>query len=131
MTATKPSLVNRDPALAPNVIKLPVVLLLGCSPSFEARCRDVASRARALVRSYQVPFSRSLVKSLRPLVIVVPDEIFELAPRGFEVLADEVNASLLNFENERLAPMVLEYRLTESLVFATKLRDRMAASFGS
>ena len=113
-----------DPA-ADNVISLPLILLLGCDGALEARCRAIASRARVLVRAAQVPFARAEVTSLEPLVIVVPAYVYEGAPWGFEVLAEKVGASLLMIDREPIAPIVLEYRIMESLIFATRLRARV------
>jgi hypothetical protein len=108
-----------------NVISLPVILLLGCDTELEERCRSIAARARALVRASQVPFARAEVIALQPLVIVLPSQVYEGAPWGFEVLAERIGASLLMVDREPIAPIVLEYRLMESLLFATRLRARV------
>jgi hypothetical protein len=108
-----------------NVIALPLILLLGCDAELAARCRSIAARSKVLVRSSPVPFARSEVTALAPLVIVVPADIYEGAPWGFEVLAEKVGASLLMLEREPIAPIVLEYRIMEALVFATRLRARV------
>lgn len=108
-----------------NVIALSLILLLGCDAELAARCRSIAARSRVLVRSAPVPFSRTEVTSLAPLVIVVPADIYEGAPWGFEVLAEKVGASLLMLEREPIAPIVLEYRIMEAMVFATRLRARI------
>jgi hypothetical protein len=101
-----------------------LILLLGCEEVLEARCRSIAARARVLVRSMPIPFQRAEVASLEPLVIIVPAEVYEGAPWGFEVLAEKVGASLLMLDREPMAPIVLEYRIMEALVFATRLRTR-------
>jgi hypothetical protein len=107
------------------VIALPLILLLGGDDELEARCRTIASRARVLLRAAPVPFARSEVTSLSPLVIVVPAQVYEGAPWGFEVLAEKVGASLLMLDREPIAPIVLEYRMMEALVFAARLRERV------
>ena len=122
---------NFSPAVRPvdrapsNVISLPLIVLLGCDGALEARCRRIAARARVLVRSSPVPFARSEVTSLEPLVIIVPAQVYEGAPWGFEVLAEKVGASLLMIDREPIATIVLEYRIMESLIFATRLRARV------
>ena len=113
-----------DPA-PPNVIWIPLVLLLGGDAELEARCRSIGLRARILVRSVPVPFQRAEVAALQPLVIIVPGHVYEGAPWGFEVLAEKVGASLLMLDRVPLAPIVLEYRMMEALVFATRLRTRV------
>jgi hypothetical protein len=107
-----------------NLVALPLILLLGCEESLEARCRSIAARARVLVRSMPIPFQRAEVAGLEPLVIIVPATVYEGAPWGFEVLAEKVGASLLMLDREPMAPIVLEYRMMEALVFATRLRTR-------
>ena len=108
-----------------NVIALPLMLLLGCEQDVEARCRSIASRARVLVRTMALPFQRAEVAALQPLVIIVPASVYEGAPWGFEVLAEKVGASLLMLDRDPMAPIVLEYRMMEALVFATRLRARV------
>ena len=123
-THTSPVVRSPDPA-PPNVIWIPLVLLLGSDAELEARCRSIGLRARILVRSVPVPFQRSEVAALQPLVIIVPGHVYEGAPWGFEVLAEKVGASLLMLDRAPLAPIVLEYRMMEALVFATRLRARV------
>lgn len=113
-----------DPTPA-NVISLPLILLLGCDTELETRCRSIAARARVLVRSAPVPVQRADVAVLQPLVIIVPGHVYEGAPWGFEVLAEKVGASLLMLDRAPLASIVLEYRMMEALVFATRLRARV------
>jgi hypothetical protein len=72
-----------------------------------------------------VPVQRADVAVLQPLVIIVPGHVYEGAPWGFEVLAEKVGASLLMLDREPLASIVLEYRMMEALVFATRLRARV------
>lgn len=118
--------VVRLPETRPNnLIALPLILLLGCDAELEARCRSIAARAKVLLRSAPVPFQRSEVTALAPLVIVVPAHVYEGAPWGFEVLAEKVGASLLMIDSEPPAPIVLEYRMMEALSFATRLRARV------
>ncbi len=122
--AASPAIRPFDP-LPPNVISLPLILLLGCDAEVEKRCRTIASRARVLVRAMVMPFQRSEVAAMRPLVVMVPATIYESAPWGFEVLAEKVGASLLMLDRDPMAPIVLEYRMMEALVFATRLRARV------
>jgi hypothetical protein len=113
---------------ATNLVALRLILLLGCEPELQARCRSIASKAKVLVRAMDMPFQRAEVAALQPLVIVVPATVYEGAPWGFEVLAEKVGASLLMLEREPMAPIVLEYRMMEALVFATRLRARTRES---
>jgi hypothetical protein len=112
-------------AASTNLVALPLILLLGCDDELEARCRTIAGKAKALVRTMGMPFQRAEVAALQPLVIVVPATVYEGAPWGFEVLAEKVGASLLMLEREPMAPIVLEYRMMEALMFATRLRARV------
>jgi hypothetical protein len=118
--------VRTAPSAPPsNLISLPLILLLGCDREVEGRCRAIAARARVLVRGAPMPFQRSEVAALHPLVIIVPAAIYEGAPWGFEVLAEKVGASLLMLDREPMPSIVLEYRMMEALVFATRLRARV------
>lgn len=119
--------ISVEPARPNNLIALPLILLLGCDADLEARCRSIAARAKVLVRSTTVPVHRSEVSALAPLVLIVPAEVYEGAPWGFEVLAEKVSASLLMLDGDPIAPIVLEYRMMEALLFATRLRARLEA----
>ncbi len=110
-----------------NLVALPTVLMLGCDEALVNRCRNIASRAKVLLRSMPVPFQRNDVAALRPLVIMAPKDVYEGAPWGFEVLAERIGASLLVLGPDPLAPIVLEYRMMEALVFASRLRRRVGA----
>jgi hypothetical protein len=108
-----------------NLITLPLILLLGCDPFVESRCRAIAARARVLLRAMPVPILRSDVLAMDPLVIVVPAPVYETAPWAFEVLAEKVGSSLFMLDHEPMASIVLEYRMMESLAFARRLRARV------
>jgi hypothetical protein len=108
-----------------NVVTLPLIVLLGCDPDVEARCRAIALRARVLLRTHPLPFQRAEVAAMHPLVIIVPAAVYESAPWGFEVLAEKIGASLLMLDRNPMASIVLEYRMMEALVFATRLRARV------
>jgi len=61
----------------------------------------------------------------------VPATVYEGAPWGFEILAEKVGASLLMLEREPMAPVVLEFRIMEALVFASRLRARARGATAS
>jgi hypothetical protein len=105
-----------------NVVVIPIAVLLGCSRYLEDRCREVASGARMLVRSYPIPFPPTRVKRLRPLVLVAPWKIYAAAPEEIEILAEGAGSALVLIENDGIARSMLEYRLMEALLFATRLR---------
>jgi hypothetical protein len=123
-----PSPSPQDLAFEPqpsNVISLPLILLVGCDAALEARCRTVAGHALVLLRAVPMPVQRAEVAALSPLVIAVPAPVYESAPWGFEVLAEKVGASLLMLDRQPMAPILLEYRMMEALVFAKRLRARV------
>ena len=127
MQSTNTSPAARRPEPAPsNIISLPLILLLGCDAELTSRCRSIAARARVLVRASlaTLPAQRE-VSALSPLVIIVPAAVYESSPWGYEVMAERVGASLLMIDREPLASIVLEYRMMEALVFATRLRAKV------
>ena len=121
---TSPALDASEPVPS-NVISLPLILLLGCAPETEAHCRSIALRAHALVRVARLPFQRSRGRGPEPAGDRRPGLRLRERPWGFEVLAEKVGASLLMLERDPMAPIVLEYRMMDALVFATRLRARM------
>jgi hypothetical protein len=109
-----------------NLVARPLVLLLGCDEAVLATCRSFATKARVLVRSMAMPCQRAEVLALHPLVIVLPETVYEGAPWGFEVLAEKVGAALLLLERGRTAAMFLESRMLEALMLASRVRARDA-----
>lgn len=107
-----------------NVIALPTMVLLGCNAEMEARCRAITSRARVLLRAMPVPFLRSAIVAVRPLVLVVPSAVYDLAPKGFDMLIEESGSCLLKLDREPIATIVLEYRIMEALIFSLRIRSR-------
>lgn len=110
-------------ATAPsNVISLPLILVVGATIETEARCRSVAVRSRFLVRTCAVHRARPEALQYGPLAIVVPDELYRLAPRGFDLLSEDARSVLVRLEAEVPAPVVLEYRLMGAVLAAAKMR---------
>jgi hypothetical protein len=106
-----PTVHASDPSPSPsNLISLRLILVIGCDREMEARCRAIASRARVLLRFCSLPVLRSEIAAMRPLVIMLPANVYERAPWGFEVLAEKVVASLLMLDGHRMTSILLNHR---------------------
>lgn len=104
------------------LIRIPVVLALECSPSFLARCRRVAARARFLVRACEAASAWATAVRLRPLAIVLPSHLHARAPQTFELLAEDAGARLVIVESEQLPPGELEGHITHAIGEAARAR---------
>lgn len=105
-----------------HLIRIPVVLALDCSPSFLARLRRVAARARFLVRACEAASAWATAVRLRPLAIVLPSHLHDRAPQTFELLADDAGARLVIVESEQLPPGELEGHITHAIGEAARAR---------
>ena len=77
------------------VIELPLVLAIGCAPSFVERCRMLGAVAQSkfLVRRCDLSAARAL--DCHPVIIVVPRDLYDQRSAEFDRLAERSNAALL------------------------------------
>ncbi len=104
------------------VITIPIVLTLDCSPGFLARCRKVAARSHMLVRTCEAASAWRTAVSLRPLVLMVPSNLHDRAPRRFNALATEAGARLVVLESEQIPLAEIEGYLSSALFAARRAR---------
>lgn len=104
-----------------NTRTLPIVLAVGTGPELTARCRDAATAAKALFERTDVARAATAVAQLRPMVLVISEDVFEFDAAEFEALARDVRGKVL-CADEEISVNVLEPRLRGALRDAARLR---------
>lgn len=86
----------------------PVVLAIGCTEEFADRCRDVAPMFGAVVQVCDLASAPTTAARLRPLAIVMTDDLYAFDPVEFDALAQDVGARLVRLAGEDIATEALE-----------------------
>ncbi|MCC6555577.1 MAG: hypothetical protein IT372_21660 [Polyangiaceae bacterium] len=105
-----------------NLIRIPIVLALDCTPALMERCRKVAARCRLLVRACDSASVWRTAVGLRPLAIVVPSHLYERSPQRFHLLAAEAGCQLVVLESAQVPAHELEGHLTSAVHEASRAR---------
>jgi hypothetical protein len=104
-------------------VNAPTVITIGCSPRLEQRCGRAVATLGALFHRGALENAATAVAEQRPLVIVIPQDIYEFDPNEFDALARDVGASLLRVDDDVSEPM-LEMLLGPALEAGVERRRR-------
>lgn len=107
-------------------VSAPTVLTIGCSPSLEQHCGRALVTLGALLQRTPLEGAATVAAERRPLVIVMPQALYEFDPEEFDALARDVGASLLRVDDDVSEP-VLEMLLGPALETAFERRQRQGA----
>ena len=106
----------------------PTVLTIGCSPDLRARCTAALAVLGTRLMHGELAQAPNLVAQLRPLAIVLTQEVYDFDPREFDALARDVSASLLRVE-EDISEAMLEMLLGAAIDAALARRKKQGALF--
>jgi hypothetical protein len=85
-----------------------MVLVVGGVPDLVAAVEEAAVAAQVLVTRCSVADVTTVAVEIRPLVIVMSDEVFLFDPQSFRALARDVHSRLLTVRDEERRVGVLE-----------------------
>jgi hypothetical protein len=102
-------------AHAPNLIPIPLVVVVGCTPWFLDRARRAGHRLRVLVRACDAFRLAATVEALRPDALLVAEDLYALAPKAFEGMAREAPLEIVRLSHEDLSPVEMELTLAFAL----------------
>lgn len=112
---------------APPTVKMnysvPVVLLVGATPEFVARCKEVAAALKAVVKTSDVAAAPTMAARWRPEILLVSDAVHAFDPDEWSVLARDVRAVLIPLTSEALPDAALSTVIFEGIAKATELRN--------
>jgi hypothetical protein len=106
----------------------PVVLVVGCAPALVKRVRDAAIMGQALVIEAEVERAATMAAQTRPLVLVMPDEVYRADAAGFSALALDVRARLVALGDDAVPQRELEEMIVGAIVDADAHRESLASS---
>jgi hypothetical protein len=112
----------RERVLTPGGSSVPVVAIVGCSPDFVARCREVARELLAMVLDCDLQMLRASAPSTRPCLILVKKSVCEGDPDAFRSIAEEADASVLTVVDEMASPQAIETAFSRAIRDAEQRR---------
>lgn len=112
-----------DPRTLP-ALTAPTVLLIGCSDAIARSCAAALANLGTLLKRCEIAQAANHVAECRPLVMVMPPEVYEFDPRELDALARDVGASLLRVEDDVPEPM-LEMLLGAAVDAAVERRTKL------
>jgi hypothetical protein len=77
-------------------LKIPVALVIAGTEEILGAVSSAALSAQVLVAECSVMDATNTAAQMRPLVMVMPDEIYDADPEGFDALARDVRARVLH-----------------------------------
>jgi hypothetical protein len=105
----------RARVLTPGGSSVPVFAIVGCSPEFVARCRDVAREMLALVLDCDLSTLQSSAPTTRPCLIVVKKAVCDRDPQAFKSIAKEAHASVLTVADESASSQAIETAFSKAI----------------
>lgn len=102
----------------------PAVLAIGCSPELVARCARALEGIGVALRTCDFLNAATAVGERRPLVLLLPDDLYAFDPDEFDALARDVQASLVRVE-EGIPVAMLELLLTAAIDAAAARRGEL------
>ncbi|MCA9622771.1 MAG: hypothetical protein KC731_27315 [Myxococcales bacterium] len=75
--------------------KIPVVLVVGASEELLGLVSEAALTAQVLVSECSVADTINTAAQMRPLVIIMPEDVYRQDDRNYEALARDVRAKIL------------------------------------
>lgn len=102
--------------------KVPVVLVVGASEELLGVVSDVALTAQVLVSECSAETATNTAASMRPLVLVIPEEIYAQDEQNFEALARDVRAKILRVRAKMPSAAELEPELMQLMQEAEQQR---------
>jgi len=106
--------------------RIPTLLAVGCPRELLDRCRIAARTNGVAIKKCAAPLVAALVAERRPLVIVLPNEVYACDPEAFVALARSVQATLLNVDEE-VSARELEVMIAGAIRMCVDLRARRDA----
>jgi hypothetical protein len=103
--------------------QIPVVLIICGTEELIGAIGEVAVSLQVLVSECSEEDAATTAAQMRPLVIILHEEIYQQDPIGFEALARDVRARVMRVARGHTEPLELEQRLTQLMAEAEAQRD--------
>ena len=103
--------------------QIPVVLIICGTEELIGAIGEVAVSAQVLVSECGEEDATTTAAQMRPLVIILHEDIYQQDPSAFEALARDVRARVMRVARGESDPAELEQRLTALMAEAEAQRD--------
>jgi hypothetical protein len=103
-------------------MQIPVALVVGGSDRLIGAISEAAVQAQVLVAECAVADALTMAAQMRPLVLVMSEEVYEFDRDSFDTLARDVRSRCLVVGEGDLDPVVLEQQLRELMFEAENQR---------
>jgi len=105
---------------------VPVALVIGCAKDIVQVVEDAALSAQVLVAECTVAEATNAAAEMRPLVMIVSEDVYAFDPDSFEALAQDVRSQVLTVPTENVKPEELNAKLKALMLEADELRPSWA-----
>jgi hypothetical protein len=116
------------PTLRP--LRVPVTLVVGGSDRLLGVVSEAAISAQLLVAECSPSDAATTAAEMRPLVLVMPRDVYECDREGFDSLARDVRARIFVAEDDLLDPLELEGQLAVLMNEAESARPSWTGELG-
>lgn len=100
-----------------------MALVIGGTRALLAAVEEASLSAQVLVADCAVAEATNTAASMRPLVMVMPDDVYSFDPESFEALARDVRSRVLTVPTEGIALDELRSRLEAVMLEAETQRQ--------
>jgi hypothetical protein len=111
-------------------MQVPVALVIGGSPELVRSVEEAALSAQLLVAQCGVADATNSAAQMRPLVMIITEDVYSFDPESFEALARDVRSQVLTVPAEGILPEDLEAKLEAMMIEAENLRPSWSDELG-
>ncbi len=110
-------------------MQIPVALVVGGSDRLISAISEAAVVTQVLVAECSVTDAPTMAAQMRPLVLVMSEDVYGTDREGFDSLARDVRSRVLAVADEDMEPAQLEAQLAELMLEAEGQRPSWTGDF--
>ena len=103
-------------------MQVPVALVIGGTKELVQAVEQAALSAQVLVAECSVAEATNTVASMRPLVMIMAEEVYSFDPESFEELARDVRSQVLTVPAGGMSVETLQSKLERLMIESEDLR---------
>jgi hypothetical protein len=103
-------------------LRIPVVLVIGGTEELIGAVSQAALSAQVLVAECTVDDATNTAAQMRPLVMILPEDVYQADANNFEALARDVRAEILRVDDRSADAAEIEAELSQLMARAEAKR---------
>jgi hypothetical protein len=119
---------NEAPTL--RQFKIPTVLVIGGTDALITAVSEAALSLQVLVAECGIEDATTTAANMRPLVIIISEDVYQSDGEGFEALATDIRAGLMRVDTAHCSSREIEARMTELMAEAEAKRPSWTGDLG-